>query len=158
MPFIDLCIANEEDPETVFGINTKSKTNYMDDLNYDNYKNVALEIHERFKCKYVAITLRTSISASINKWAGLLFCANGEKKRYFSKEYEIQLVDRVGGGDSFAAGLIYSLLQEMDLQDCIDFAVAASCLKQTIEGDFNRVNENEVREIMLGNESGRVKR
>ncbi len=157
MPFVDVCISNEEDAENIFSIKAKKTDVSNGKLNYDGYREVAKKLHDRFGCKYVAITLRTSISANDNKWAGMLYSAE-ENKYYFSREYNIHIVDRVGGGDSFGAGIIYGLTQKMSSQECLEFAVAASCLKHSIEEDFNRVSEEEVRILMSGDSSGRVKR
>ena len=116
---------------------------------------MAKKLVERFGCKQVAITLRTSLSASDNLWAGLLY--NGGKA-YFSKEYPLHIVDRVGGGDSFGGGLIHALASKMKPQAAIDFAVAASALKHSIEHDFNLVSEAEVSALAAGNGTGRVQR
>ena len=105
--------------------------------------------------KKVAITLRESISASVNNWSALLYDG---KDFYKSKKYTINIVDRVGGGDSFGGGLIHALLENYSMQDTIEYAVAASCLKHTIEGDFNLVSESEVKALMGGDGSGRVQR
>lgn len=157
MSFVDVCIANEEDAENVFGIKAENTDVLSGKLNHDGYREVARELHDRFGCKYVAITLRTSISANDNKWAGMLYSAE-ENEYYFSKKYNIHIVDRVGSGDSFGAGLIYGLTQKMSSQECLEFAVAASCLKHSIEEDFNRVSVEEVKSLMVGDGSGRVKR
>ena len=105
--------------------------------------------------KKVAITLRGSISASDNNWSGMLY-ENG--KAFFAPNYNVHIVDRVGGGDSFGGGLIYALLQNWDNQRVINFAVAASCLKHTIEHDFNLMSVAEVEALAAGNASGRVQR
>jgi 2-dehydro-3-deoxygluconokinase len=157
MSYVDVCIANEEDAENVFGIKAKYTDVSKGKLNYDGYKEVSKKLHDRFGCKYVAVTLRTSISANDNKWAGMLYSAE-ENEYYFSKEYTIHVVDRVGSGDSFGAGLIYGLMQKMKPQESLEFAVAASCLKHSLEGDFNRVKVEEVKNLMQGDSSGRVKR
>ena len=157
MHYVDVCIANEEDAEKVFGIKADDTNVSTGKLNQDAYKKVAKKLYDRFGCKHVAITLRTSISANDNNWAGMLYSAK-EDKYYFSKEYEVHIVDRVGAGDSFGAGLIYGLIQKMNSQDTLDFAVAASCLKHSIEGDFNRITVEEVMNLMSGDGSGRVKR
>lgn len=157
MPYVDVCIANEEDAEKVFGIKAENTEVSTGKLNYPGYKEVAKKVSDRFGCKYVAITLRTNISANDNKWAGMLY-SSLENEYYFSKEYDIHVVDRVGGGDSFGAGLIYGLVQKMSSRECLEFAVAASCLKQTIEGDFNRVSVPEVEALMTGDVYGRIKR
>ena len=116
---------------------------------------MAHQLRERFGFSKVAITLRTSISASENRWAAML-C--DEDTCYFSKEYDIKIVDRVGGGDSFGAGLIYSLLSGKSSQDALEFAVAASCLKHTVEGDFNIATAAEVEALVKNGGSGRVQR
>jgi 2-dehydro-3-deoxygluconokinase len=155
MEYVDICIANEEDAEKVFGIKAPDTDITGGKLNHDGYKAVARELAARFKFEKVAITLRGSISASDNNWAAMLF--DGQQD-YFSKNYPIHIVDRVGGGDSFGAGLIYSLLKGLSPQETIEFAVAASCLKHTIYGDFNQVSVAEVTALMKGDASGRVQR
>lgn len=155
MKYVDLCIANEEDAEKVLGIKAADTDVDNGKLSYEGYKQVASEICERFGCKTVAITLRGSVSANDNKWSAMLY---SEGEYFFSKNYDIHLWDRVGGGDSFGAGLIYSLVNGHDKRFAIEFAVAASCLKQTIQGDFNRVSVEEVESLMNGNGSGRVQR
>ncbi len=153
--YVDVCIANEEDAKDVFGIEAENTDIYGGQLDHAGYKAVAKKLADRFGFKKVAITLRTSISASENNWAGMLF--DGE--RYcFSKEYNMKIVDRVGGGDSFGAGLIYSCLNGYDSQRAVEFAVAASCLKHTIEGDMNMVSVDEVQKLAGGDGSGRVQR
>ena len=155
LPYVDVCIANEEDAKDVFSIEAENTDITAGQLNHAGYISVAKQLQERFGCKYVAITLRTSISANDNNWAGMLF--DGEKA-YFSPTYPIHIVDRVGGGDSFGGGLIYGMLTEKAPQDIINFAVAASCLKHTIEQDFNLVSISEVAALAAGNASGRVQR
>jgi len=156
MPYVDLCIANEEDSADVFGI-TSSGTNVdAGALNHDGYIDVAKQMVERFKFKYVAITLRESFSANHNDWSAMLYDGN---EAYFSKKYQIKnIVDRVGGGDSFGSGLIYGLLTGMDKQASLEFAVAASCLKHSVEGDLNLVSPTEVNALAGGSASGRVQR
>ena len=155
MPYVDVCIANEEDAKDVFGIEAANTDISSGKLNHEGYISVAQQITERFGCKTVAITLRSSISADDNEWAAMLY-QNG--KAYFSPSYRIHIVDRVGGGDSFGGGLIYSQLVEMEPQKAINFAVAASCLKHTIPHDFNLVTVAEVESLAAGNASGRIKR
>ena len=133
VPYVDVCIGNEEDAADVFGIHAADTDVSAGKLNQEGYISVAKQICKRFGCKKVAITLRGSLSASDNNWAGMLY--DGEKA-YFSKNYLIHIVDRVGGGDSFGGGLIHALLKEWQPQQVIEFAAAASCLKQTIEHDF----------------------
>ena len=153
--YVDICIANEEDAKDVFGIELSNSDVTKGKLNNNDYIEVAKKLKEQFDFKYVAITLRTSISASENKWAGMLY--NG-KGAIFSKEYDLKIVDRVGGGDSFGAGLIYSLRNKYDDKKALEFAVAASALKHSIEGDFNRVSVSEVEKLASGDASGRVQR
>lgn len=155
VPYVDVLIANEEDAKDVFGIAAEGTDVQSGTLNYDGYVSVARQLAERFGCGKVAVTLRGSVSASENNWAGMLF---SDGQAYFSPDYRILLVDRVGGGDSFGGGLIHALRKGMDDRSAIGFAVAASCLKQTIEHDFNLVGEKEVLALMAGNASGRVQR
>ena len=153
--YVDVCISNEEDAKDVFGIEAEGTEIYGCKLNHEGYISVARQIQEQFGCKQVAITLRSSLSAFDNDWAGMLYT---EGQAYFSPTYRIHIVDRVGGGDSFGGGLIYSLLTEKAPQDAINFAVAASCLKHSIEHDFNLVTVAEVENLPKGNASGRVQR
>ena len=153
--YVDVCIANEEDAKDVFGIAAENTDIYGGKLDMDGYKSVAKQLKEQFDFDKVAITLRTSLSASDNDWAGLLYDG---KEFCFSKEYHLHIVDRVGGGDSFGAGLIYALMNGKSTQDAIEFAVAASALKHSIEGDFNRVSVAEVEKLVAGDGSGRVQR
>lgn len=155
LPYVDVCIANEEDAKDVFGIEAENTDIDSGKLDHSGYISVAKQITQRFHCKYVAITLRSSLSASVNDWAGMLYT---DGNAYFSSTYRIQIVDRVGGGDSFGGGLIYSLVNGAPPQKAIDFAVAASCLKHTIEHDFNLVSLSEVESLAGGNASGRVQR
>ena len=153
--YVDVCIANEEDAKDVFGIEAEGSDIYGGKLNHDGYRSVAKQLADRFGFQKVAITLRTSLSASDNDWAGMLY----DKEQYcFSKSYHLHIVDRVGGGDSFGAGLIYSILSGASSQDTIEFAVAASALKHSVEGDFNRVSVSEVKKLAGGDGSGRVQR
>ncbi|MBQ7898212.1 MAG: sugar kinase [Clostridia bacterium] len=155
MEYVDVCIANEEDAGDVFGIHAANTNITGGKISEEGYKDVAKQLADRFGFKKVAITLRSSISANDNDWAAMLY-ESGEY--YFSKSYRMHIVDRVGGGDSFGAGLIYATLSEMKSQDIIEFAVAASCLKHSIEGDFNLVSVAEVNQLAGGDGSGRVVR
>lgn len=155
MEYVDVCIANEEDAEKVFGIKAKDTDIKGGKLDHEGYKEVAKILKERFNFEKVAITLRGSISASDNNWAAMLYDGNDF---YFSKNYPVHIVDRVGGGDSFCGGLIYSLMSGFDMQQAIEFATGASCLKHSIEGDFNHVGINEVMTLIKGDGSGRVQR
>ncbi|HWQ61144.1 MAG TPA: sugar kinase [Negativicutes bacterium] len=155
MPFVDVCIANEEDADKVFGIKAPNTDIVGGSLNHDGYKAVAQELKKSFNFTTVAITLRGSISASDNKWAAMLY-KDGEF--HFSRTYPVHIVDRVGGGDSFAGGLIYALTNGFGNKDALEFAVAASCLKHSVEGDHNHVTVAEVKALAGGDASGRVQR
>ena len=155
--YVDVCISNEEDAHDVFGIDAENTDIAGGKLNHEGYKSVARQLAEKFGFEKVAITLRSSISANDNDWAALLYdVASGEY--CFSKSYHMHIVDRVGGGDSFGGGLIYSCLNGYSTQDAVEFAVAASCLKHTIEGDFNMVSVDEVKALAGGNGTGRIQR
>lgn len=155
MPMVDLCICNEEDASDVFGIRSTGSDIQSGVLNKEGYIEVAKKLVDKFAFRKVAITLRESFSANDNDWSAMLY--DGEKA-YFSKKYSLHIVDRVGGGDSFGAGLIYSLQKGKSNQDALEFAVAASALKHTIEGDYNRVSVDEVENLIKGGGSGRVQR
>lgn len=155
MPYVDVCIANEEDADKVFGIRAAGTDVDGGKLNHEGYKAVAKQLADRFGCAHVAITLRTSVSANDNKWAAMLYDG---ADYHFSKSYDVHIVDRVGGGDSFGSGLIYGLFTGMNAKDALEFAVAASCLKHAIEGDYNRVSVAEVMNLAGGDASGRVQR
>jgi len=155
MPYVDICIANEEDASDVFGIKADATDLNKGQLNREGYISVAKQLCKQFGFKKTAITLRGSLSASDNNWSGMLY---ENKEAFFSQEYEVHIVDRVGSGDSFGAGLIYSQLSGWDNQRAINFAVAASCLKHSIEHDFNLLSIVEVEALAAGNASGRVQR
>ena len=155
MEFVDVCIANEEDAADVFGIKAGNSDVTSGKISHDGYKEVASALIKRFGFKQTAITLRESISANDNNWAAML--CDG-KEYYFSKKYPVHIIDRVGGGDSFGAGLIYGNLKGMSPHERLEFAVAASCLKHSIEGDFNLVSVDEVQKLAGGDASGRVQR
>ena len=155
LPYVDVCIANEEDAKDVFGIEAENTDVESGKLNEEGYVSVAKQLTDRFGFKAVAITLRESLSASDNNWSGMLYVAN---RAFFGKKYHMHIVDRVGGGDSFGAGLIYALTNDFGAQDAIEFAVAASCLKHSVEGDYNMVSKEEVLNLARGNASGRVQR
>ena len=155
MPYVDLCIANEEDAGDVFNIHADSTDITGGKLSHEGYISVARKLTERFGFSRVAITLRESITASDNNWAAMLY---SDGNAIFSKKYPVHIVDRVGGGDSFGAGLIYGIKAGMSDKDALEFAVAASCLKHTIEGDYNQVSVDEVSKLAGGDGSGRVQR
>ena len=153
--YVNVCISNEEDAKDVFGIEAENTDVTGGVLDADGYKSVAKQLMGRFGFERVAITLRSSFSASDNDWAGMLYDGT---EFCFSPVHHLHIVDRVGGGDSFGAGLIYALLNRYSTQAAIDFAVAASALKHSVEGDFNRVSVQEVTKLAGGDGSGRVSR
>ena len=157
LPYVDVCIANEEDAKDVFGIEAENTDINSGKLDHEGYISVARQIAQRFGCKKVAITLRGSISATDNDWAGMLYDAASDKA-VFSTTYHVHIIDRVGGGDSFGGGLIYSLMNGKDTQAAVEFAVAASALKHSIEGDYNMVTVPEVEKLAGGDGSGRIQR
>ena len=157
VPYVDVLVANEADAADVFGIVGKGSDVESGKLDKAGYVSVAEQLVARFGVKQVAITLRTSLSAFDNLWAGMLYDAKS-KKAFFSTEYKLHIVDRVGGGDSFGGGLVYALATGKKPQAAIDFAVAASCLKHSIEHDFNLVTVKEVEALAAGNGTGRVQR
>jgi len=154
MEYVDIVIANEEDAEMVFNITSGSNIT-KGQLDIEGYKNVAKKLIDRFELELVGSHLRESHSASVNGWLVVLYNGIEFVK---STKYNIHIVDRVGGGDSFAGGLIYSRLKNRSLQESAEFGAATSCLKQSIPGDFNHVSIEEVETLAEGNASGRVKR
>ncbi len=155
MRYVDVCIGNEEDAEMCLG--------YRPDADVDNgktdadgYKAIFRKMKEEFGFKYVVSTLRESYNASINGWKAMIYDGN---EFFLSRHYELNpIVDRVGGGDSFSAGLIHGLASGKSVDWALEFAVAASALKHTIPGDFNVVSVSEVENLMTGNGNGRVER
>ena len=155
--YVDVCISNEEDAKDVFGIEAEATDIYGGSLNHEGYKSVAKQLADKFGFEMVAITLRESHSAFDNGWSAMLY--NVAKDEYcFSKKYDLHIIDRVGGGDSFGGGLIYSLMNGKDTQAAVEFAVAASALKHSIEGDYNMVTVAEVEKLAGGDGSGRIQR
>jgi len=155
MEYVDVAIGNEEDAEKVFGIKAVGSDITGGQVGSAGYEQVARTLAERFNLKAVAITLRESRSADNNGWSAMLL-ADG--KVHTSRSYDVNIVDRVGGGDSFAAGLIYGLVSGKDAQSALEFATAASCLKHSVSGDFNLVSVAEVEALAKGDGSGRVQR
>jgi 2-dehydro-3-deoxygluconokinase len=154
---VDVVIANEEDLQSVLGVEVPGTDVTSGQLNLDGYRAAAERVTRDFGPTMVAITLRESISASDNGWSAVLWDASATVMHQ-SQRYDVRLVDRIGGGDSFAAGLIYGLVTDRTPQDALRFGVAASALKQTIPGDFNRVSAAEVDRLAGGDASGRVQR
>ena len=155
--YVDVCISNEEDAKDVFGIEAEATDIYGGSLNHEGYKSVAKQLADKFGFKKVAITLRESHSAFDNGWSAMLYDAASDGY-CFSKKYDLHIIDRVGGGDSFGGGLIYSLLSGKTTQQAVEFAVAASALKHSIEGDYNMVTVAEVEKLAGGDGSGRIQR
>ena len=154
--YVDVAVANEEDCQKSLGVkvDVDVEGGKLDPAKYEGLSAAVLGAYPNLKM--IAITLRESISADINGWAG---CLNDREQFYVSKKYEIRdIVDRVGGGDAFAGGLIYGLNNLQGKQDALEFAVAASCLKHSIIGDFNRVSIDDVMSLKGGSGSGRVQR
>jgi len=153
MPYVDLLIANEEDPEKVFGLRAEKSDVEAGDIDVEAYGTLAAGLIERFAFETVAITLRESVSASHNRWSAGL---HDGRHFHHSPVYEVPVIDRVGAGDAFAAGLIYGLLSGKEAPDALTFAVAAGALKHSIVGDFNLVDAGEVARLAAGSASGRV--
>jgi 2-dehydro-3-deoxygluconokinase len=157
MQHVDVVIANEEDMQSVLGLHVPETDVTGGQLNVAGYRAVAEQLSREFGPTIVAITLRESVSASDNGWSAVLWDAK-TGAFHQSQRYDVRLVDRIGGGDSFAAGLIYGLVTGRAPEASLRFAVAASALKQTIPGDFNRVSVDEVDRLVKGDASGRVQR
>lgn len=156
MPYVDVLIGNEEDAMTVFGIAAERIDVVHGALDAESYRQIASRLMGTYDLAWVATTLRTSISASVNRWAGLLYDGSDQ---YLSRTYEIDpIVDRVGGGDAFSGGLIFGMLEGMAPQACVEFAAAASCLKHSIPGDFAHLSLSEIEALVAGDASGRVQR
>ncbi|MCR4425797.1 MAG: sugar kinase [Firmicutes bacterium] len=155
MKYVDVVVANEEDADKVFGIRAERTDVTRGEIDSAAYRDVAAKLVEMFGFDKVAITLRESISAFDNIWSGMLFDGS---EHLFSKKYPVHIVDRVGGGDAFAAGLIHGILSGKSSRDALEFAVAASCIKHSIFGDFNLVTVDEVEALAKGDTSGRVQR
>ena len=153
MDHVDVCVANEEDAESVFGIHGSHVAGGK--LDRAVYEDVAGQLADKFGFDKVAITLRESISASRNGWSAMLFSGG---QAHFARRYDLEIVDRVGGGDSFAAGLIHALLRGDGPPAAVEWATAASALKHTIPGDLNLVTAEEVDRLAAGDASGRVRR
>lgn len=158
MEYVDVAIANEEDIQKSLGHEAGTTNVETAELDEQGYFELAESIKKEYNFESVAITLRESFSASKNGWSAILHDDKDCKKPTRSKRYEIQIVDRVGGGDSFASGLIYGLLHLDSTQKALEFAVAASCLKHTIPGDFNLVRKEEALKLIESGGSGRVER
>lgn len=155
MQYVDVCIGNEEDAEKVLGFKPGKTDVTSGELELAGYQDIFEQMVQRFHFKYVVSSLRESYSASDNGWSA---CIYDGKNFYHSKKYDIRIVDRVGGGDAFAGGLICGLLDGKSMEASLEFAVAASALKHTLPGDFNLVSRSEVETLVGGDASGRVQR
>lgn len=155
MEYVDVCIGNEEDAHLVLGYKPGETDVTQGELELSGYKSIFKQMKDELNFKYVVTTLRESFSASDNGWSALIYDGN---EFYQSKKYDVRIVDRVGGGDSFAGGLIHGLLTKDNMKDALEFAVAASALKHTIKGDANHVSVSEVETLAGGDASGRVQR
>ena len=155
MKYVDVCIGNEEDAEKCLGFKPGETDVTSGDLELEGYKDIFTKMKDKFGFKYIATSLRQSYSASDNGWSALAYDGN---EFYRSKKYDIRIVDRVGGGDSFAGGVITGFLDGKDFKSALEFGVAASALKHTIPGDFNLVSRKEVEALAGGDGSGRVQR
>jgi 2-dehydro-3-deoxygluconokinase len=155
MPFVDILICGREDPQKLLDVALSTVSSADDYIDRNAYRAVAEELVRRYGFQGVAITLRKAISASDNGWSGMFYTND---KAYYSNEFSIHLVDRVGGGDAFTAGLLYALIHQYDPQHAIEFAVAAGCLKQTILQDFNLSDAREIEQLVSGDASGRIQR
>ena len=153
---VDILFTNEEEAELVFGVKARGAAVRAGKIEDRGYEDVAAQLLERFALKAVSITLRESVSASVNDWSGMVYDGREFHK---SRKYHIDpVIDRIGGGDAFSAGIIYGLLTGQDLQETVEFAAAASCLKHTIQGDFNLVGFEEIMDLVRGGGSGRIQR
>ena len=158
MQYVDVCIGNEEDAEKVLGFKPGNTDVTAGELELNGYVDIFNQMCDQFKFKYVISSLRESFSASNNDWSACIM-DGATREFYHSKKYHVTpIVDRVGGGDSFAAGLICGLCDKKDFKSALEFAVAASALKHTIPGDFNLVTREDVESLAGGDGSGRVQR
>ena len=158
MQYVDVCIGNEEDAEKVLGFKPGNTDVTSGDLELSGYQDIFRQMVEKFNFEYVISSLRVSHSASDNGWSACIYKRDTEEF-YHSREYHIMpIVDRVGGGDSFAAGVICGMLDGKDFKEVLEFGVAASALKHTIPGDFNLVSRADVENLAGGDGSGRVQR
>lgn len=156
MEYVDVLFTNEEEASDVFGIAARDSDVRAANLDRKGYEDVAAQLREKFNLKYVSISLRGSKSATVNEWSGMLYDG---VKAHVSRTYHIDhIVDRVGGGDAYSAGIIYGLLTGQDLQDTVEFGAAAGCLKHSIHGDFNLVSFEEIQALAGGSGSGRIQR
>lgn len=155
--YVDVCIVNEEDMKLILDEEVKISDVNAGKLDIDAYIKACENLCKKFNFEKVAVTLRKSYSASVNGFSGILYDKK-DNKAYASKEYNIEIIDRIGSGDSFAAGIIYGIVNKFDNQKTAEYAGALGALKHTVEGDYNIVNLSEVEKIANGNTSGRIQR
>lgn len=155
MQYVDVVVANEEDAKKVFGIQAQDTDIESGHINADGYKSVCHQIEDLFGVHTIAITLRESFSANRNGWSAVLY---REGEFYHSRRYDINVLDRVGGGDSFCGGLIHALCNDYDSAQALEYAVACSCLKHSVNGDFHIISDSEVLSLMASSGNGRVER
>ncbi len=155
MDYVDVCIGNEEDAEKTLGLKAGASDVAQGELELSGYQEVCRQLMDTYEFRYVTTSLRESRSASDNGWSALLYDG---REFYHSRQYDIHIVDRVGGGDAFASGFIYGLLQAWQPKDALEFGVAASALKHTIPGDLNHAALEDVMALVQGDSSGRVQR
>lgn len=157
MQYVDVCIGNEEDAEKVLGFKPGNTDVTSGELELAGYEDIFRQMVEKYNFKYVISSLRESYSASDNGWSACIYDRDS-KEFYHSRKYNVRIVDRVGGGDSFAGGVICGLLDGKDFKSALEFGVAASALKHTIPGDMNLVSRSDVDNLVGGDGSGRVQR
>ena len=152
MDRVDVFVGGVEDPEKLFGV-TPLPGKEADEKR--RAEHAALRLQERFGFSWVALTLRAGSSSSQNRYAGMVRCSEGS---FYSREYEIQIVDRIGAGDAFTAGIVFQILSGADPSRVVEFAAAAACFKHTVPGDFNHASVQEIEALLDGGQSGRVQR
>jgi 2-dehydro-3-deoxygluconokinase len=157
MQYVDVCIGNEEDAEKVLGFKPGNTDVTSGSLELAGYQDIFKQMVDKFNFRYVISSLRESYSASDNGWSACIY-SRDDKEFYHSRKYDVRIVDRVGGGDSFAGGVICGFLDGKNFKDALEFGVAASALKHTIPGDFNLVSRQDVENLVGGDGSGRVQR
>jgi len=156
MPYIDFLILNEEDLHLMFNLNMEKTNTHKGSINLDEYSNALNQLIKQYQLKAIAVTLRTSITASHNFWQGMM---QTNDKLWVSPKYDIEpIVDRIGSGDAFSAGLIYSFLNQYDMQKTINFATAAGVSKHYILGDFNQASIQWIESLINGDATGRISR
>lgn len=155
MPYVDVCIGNEEDPTRIFGLTPAGTDVEKGKLDSEGYRALCRDMREAYGFQKVAITLRESVSASQNRWSA---CLDNGREFLLGPQYDVPIIDRVGSGDAFASGLIYSLLRGKDDRDALAFGVASAAWKHSVFGDFNQADVGEIERLAAGDASGRIRR